>query len=155
MDRSLSIRAAVRSEAELLSDLCRRSKAHWGYDDAFMRQSDPSLTIRDDWIAAGDVLVCEQDGHVAGVAAIEQDEGRFEVASFFVEPADMGKGVGAMLFKALLNLARDKRIDRLFILSDPNAADFYAKMGARLVGEEPSDAIAGRTLPLLEIDLSS
>ena len=33
----LALRAARPDEAELLTDLCLRAKAVWGYDDAFMR----------------------------------------------------------------------------------------------------------------------
>ena len=36
--------------------------------------------------------------------------------------------------------------------SDPNAAGFYARMGARRVGEVPSKAMAGRMLPVFEVD---
>ena len=42
---------------------------------------------------------------------------------------------------------------RLTILSDPYAAGFYERNGARLIGEAPSDAIPGRSLPLYEIKL--
>ena len=39
------------------------------------------------------------------------------------------------------------------ILADPNAAGFYERNGARLIGTAPSDAIPGRSLPLYEIKL--
>ena len=35
------------------------------------------------------------------------------------------------------------------IAADPNAVGFYERAGARVVGEIPSDSIAGRVLPLL------
>jgi hypothetical protein len=43
---------------------------------------------------------------------------------------------------------------RLSVLADPNAAGFYRRIGARDIGEAPSDAIAGRMLPLLEFVIS-
>jgi hypothetical protein len=42
----------------------------------------------------------------------------------------------------------------LAILSDPNAAPFYERMGAVPAGDAPSDAIPGRRLPLLHLDLA-
>jgi hypothetical protein len=36
---------------------------------------------------------------------------------------------------------------------DPNAAGFYERNGAVRIGEAPSDAVAGRLLPLYEVRL--
>ena len=54
-----------------------------------------------------------------------------------------------------INSAEARRRDakRLTILADPYAAGFYERNGARLIGEAPSDAIPGRSLPLYEIKL--
>lgn len=155
MGSGIATRSAGMDEAQQLSDLCWRSKAHWGYDSQFMEQCREALTVRAEWIRRGWVVVAELDGDVAGVAAIAPDGPDFEVAVFFVDPPFMGKGVGGALFKALIARARLKRVGRLTILSDPHAESFYRKMGAQRVGTEPSDAIAGRSLPLLEIDLSA
>jgi hypothetical protein len=38
-------------------------------------------------------------------------------------------------------------------VSDPNAAGFYVKMGARRVGEVESVAVKGRMLPAFEVDV--
>lgn len=154
MGTRIATRPADADEAQQLSALCWRSKAHWGYDSHFMEQCREALTVRDEWISRGWVIVAELDGDIAGVAAIAPEGADFEVAVFFVDPPFMGKGVGGALFSALITRARAEQVGRLTILSDPNAASFYRKMGAQLIGAEPSDAIADRTLPLLEIDLS-
>ena len=78
----------------------------------------------------------------------------FEIDQFFVEPALMGRGIGRHLFEATIALARASNISCLTILSDPNAAPFYQKMGAQMIGMAPSDAIPGRSLPLLRINIS-
>jgi hypothetical protein len=41
----VTIRPARPDEADHLTALCKRSKAHWGYDEAFLRQSAHSLTV--------------------------------------------------------------------------------------------------------------
>jgi hypothetical protein len=59
-----AVRAARAGEAESLTALCLRSKAHWGYDAEFMRRCVPSLTVSEEIIAQGRVLVATDDaGH--------------------------------------------------------------------------------------------
>ena len=41
----LHLRPARPDEADLLTELCLRSKAVWGYDDAFMRACRAELTL--------------------------------------------------------------------------------------------------------------
>ena len=55
----------------MLSDLCVRSKAVWGYDEWFMAQAREALQVSVEEIAAGDVWVATAaDGSVAGVVAL-------------------------------------------------------------------------------------
>ena len=145
------VRKAKMDEAATLSAICVRSKAHWGYDEDFMRLSHEALTVDPQRIASGHVLAAELDGVLVGIAAIGPDDNGFEIDQFFIDPEAMGHGVGKQLFFALLALAGEHAIAKLSILSDPNAVEFYRRMGARQIGSAPSDAIPGRALPLLEI----
>jgi predicted N-acetyltransferase YhbS len=152
----MRVRAARACEAEALSALCRRSKAHWGYDAAFLRLSESALTISRAMIERGDVLVADNaSGALVGVASIAplDAQGEFDLVHFFVEPAAFGTGVGRELFAAAATLATSKGARCLMILSDPNAESFYARMGAMKIGDAPSDAIPGRRLPLLSYDI--
>jgi len=147
----VTVRGARAGEAAALTALSVRSKAHWGYDDAFMRSSQASLTVGDADIAAGRVLVAERDRLVFGVARVEPDG---ELGLLFVDPRTINRGVGRALFEAAVALARRLGARRMAILADPNAAPFYERMGARFVSQAPSDAIPGRMLPLYEYDLT-
>ena len=51
------------------------------------------------------------------------------------------------------NKARAVGAPRLWVESDPNAESFYRACGFRRVGETPSGSIAGRSLPLLVMEL--
>jgi len=150
------IRPAQCHESAALTALMLRSKAHWGYDDAFMRQSQSSLTITGELIATGLVLVVENaEGRLVAIASLSPlENGVFDLLHMFVEPDAMGSGVGAALFRAIADLARAQYATTLSILSDPYAAAFYEKMGAVRIGDAPSDAIPGRRLPLFEYRLS-
>ncbi len=154
--RNVQIRAARPEETEMLSSLCRRSKAHWGYDAAFMRLSEAALTVTGDMIARGRVLVAESGEAVAGVASVEALDvpGDYDLVHLFVEPARIGTGVGAALFDAAAMLAKREGAARLVILSDPFAAPFYRRMGAVEIGDAPSDAVPDRRLPLLVYELT-
>ena len=151
MASDISVRSARVGESQSLTALCVRSKAHWGYDEAFMRLSQASLTVSEAEIVERRVLVAERQGLVFGVARVEPDG---ELGLLFVDPRTINRGVGRALFEAAVALARRLGARRMAILADPNAAPFYERMGARLVSQAPSDAIPGRMLPLYEYDLT-
>jgi N-acetylglutamate synthase-like GNAT family acetyltransferase len=150
----MRIRAARPDEAAALSDLCMRSKAAWGYDASFLEASRTSLTLTADRIGRGGCWVAEgDDGDLLGVAAIVPDGTGKELDLLFVEPGLMHSGVGCMLLARVADAARTAGAFRLTILADPHATAFYQRCGAVQIGEAPSDAITGRSLPLLEIRL--
>ncbi len=150
----LLIRPAQAGEAPLLTALCIRAKAHWGYDSRFMRAAAKPLQIREDQIEAGLVLTAlAGPGPIpCGVAAIVplRRPRWVEISHLFVEPERFGRGIGRGLFAAAVALAKDHGATHVSILSDPNAAGFYQKLGARRCGEAPSGVMRNRMLPLFE-----
>jgi GNAT superfamily N-acetyltransferase len=151
----VSIRIARPGEGESLSALCVRSKAHWGYDAAFMAKSAAALSVSEADIAAGRVVVAVDDGgRTIGVASVAPEGETADLDLMFVDPPAIGGGAGRVLFEAAAKLARRLGARRLTILADPNAAAFYERMGARFLRNAPSDAIPGRVLPLYEYDLT-
>ncbi len=151
-----SIRLARIDEAPGLSELCVRSKASWGYDEAFMALARVVLQVNPEQIAAGDVWVATgADGEVAGMVALGPSEqvDTLDLDKLFVEPQRIRDGVGRLLIGEAIAEARRRGAKRLTILSDPYAAGFYERNGARLIGQAPSDAIPGRSVPLYEVRL--
>jgi GNAT superfamily N-acetyltransferase len=152
----MHVRVARPDEADVLTALCIRSKAHWGYDAAFMRLSAVALQVREADIAAGRVLVADDGtGTPIGVAGLVMEGDVADLDVIFVDPPAIGTGAGGALFRAAARLAAELGAKRMTILADPNAAPFYERMGARFLRNAPSDAIPGRSLPLYEYDLSS
>jgi GNAT superfamily N-acetyltransferase len=150
------IRNAHPGEAAALTALCVRSKAHWGYDAAFMQRSAATLRVSETDIADGRVLVADDGaGAAIGVASIVLEGDVADLDVLFVDPPAIGSGAGRALFHAAARLAAQLGAKRLTILADPNAARFYERMGARFLRNAPSDAIPGRSLPFYEYDLSS
>jgi len=156
MEPSPCIRLARIEEASTLSELCIRSKASWGYDHVFMALARVALEVSSEQISAGDVWVAtSSDGEVAGMVALGPSEqpDTLDLDKLFVEPQWIRTGVGRALMAHAIDEARRRGAKRLTILADPYAAGFYERNGARLLGEAPSDAIPGRSLPLYEIRL--
>jgi GNAT superfamily N-acetyltransferase len=150
----VSVRKAETGEAPSLTALCLRSKAHWGYDAEFMRRCVASLTVSEESIAEGRVLVATDDaGRVVGTASVMRDGDDAELGLMFVEPTAISGGVGRALFGEAATLARRLGYRRMTILADVNAGPFYERMGARFLRHAPSDAIPGRTLPFYEYAL--
>ena len=152
----VQVRSAKPGESRSLTALCVRSKAHWGYDAAFMKLSAAALNVSEDDIAAGRVLVAADDaGRVIGMACVLSDGDTADLDALFIDPPAIGSGAGRALFEAAVIMARRRGARRMTILADPNAAAFYERMGARYLRHAPSDAIPGRTLPFYEYDLHS
>lgn len=153
--RMTRIRPAQAHEADSLSELALRSKAHWGYDADFLEACREELTISEDYIKSAPVFVLEEDGRVAGFYGLRERVDELELLYLFVEPAAIGSGYGRRLWEHAVETAARLGFRKITIESDPYAERFYLAMGARRVGEISSSLRPGRTLPLLEFPLAT
>ncbi|MEV6955891.1 GNAT family N-acetyltransferase [Streptomyces sp. NPDC051183] len=131
------VRAARADEARALTELVRRSKAHWGYGSAFLAAVAPELRIDAADVTARRIVVAEDaQGVVRGVASLELEldlEGdgpRARLGLLFVEPSAIGRGFGRLLYRDAVRRAAGLGVRKLLIDSDPHAAGFYRAMGA-------------------------
>lgn len=150
---AVSLRAPRRGESAVLTALCLRSKAHWGYDEAFMAACRAELALDEAALSSGLVRVAESGGAPAGVVELGFEDGRAVLEKLFVEPRLMGRGVGRRLLGWAVDRARDHGCATMTIDADPDAAGFYRRHGAADAGMAPSGSIPGRFLPRLEIAL--
>jgi len=151
----MEIRPAEPDEAELLSELAFRSKAYWGYPEEFMAACRHELTYTPEQVTGGGFWVLEDESQVRGFyALVKTSPNTMELEAMFVEPDLIGRGYGrALMEHALDECGHTEHIERLVIQADPNAASFYESAGGRKIGERPSDSIAGRMLPLYDIEI--
>ena len=85
------IRHAVPEDADCLSGLALRSKAHWGYSREFLESCRSELTISPERLLNSDFeyFVAIQDRVAVGFYALEKISSReYELEALFVEPAD-------------------------------------------------------------------
>jgi GNAT superfamily N-acetyltransferase len=146
---AVRVRLARAGEGAALGDLCRRSKRHWGYDDAFMATCHDSLAVSESSIEAGRVWVAiDGAGTPLGVGQLAVIGNVLDLDKLFVEPRCMGRGIGRLLLAEVASAGRELGYGEMTILADPQAAAFYERVGAKFVRMAPSDAIPGRELPL-------
>ncbi len=148
------LRPATPRDLVALSALCLRSKAVWGYDDAFLAACRDELTLTEPELDRTSIAFVERDGRVVAMAQIEVTDGTCDLLKLFVDPTEMGQGLGARLFAWAMAEGRRLGAERMTIEADPDAEPFYRRMGAEVVGEVPSGSIPGRMLPLLELSLA-
>ena len=144
-----TIRPARSGEAGALSALALRSKAHWGYDSAFLDSVREALTLSEADLLAAPVFVLEADGTAAGFYRVIATPPEGELSDIWLEPAHIGRGLGRELFGHALDTAAERGCTSLVIESDPNAEGFYVAMGAQRIGERRSPFGEGRMLPLM------
>lgn len=144
----------VRTEdIEEVNALCFRSKAVWGYDEAFMEACRNEISIKPVEIETTDITVIEVNGKIVGMAQVRIDGEVAELNKLFVDPSVLKSGIGRRLFGWCMERARAHGRRLMELDADPFAAPFYRKMGMNEIGRSPSGSIPGRFLPRLSIDI--
>jgi ribosomal protein S18 acetylase RimI-like enzyme len=127
-----------------------RSKAFWGYDDAFMETFRPELTVTPEQIATDHVAVAEREGRLAGFVHLRPESvGTLELVSLFIDTWAMRQGIGQRLWGYAIAFARERGYGAVTLESDPNAEAFYRKQGAVESGRRESTLMPGRVLTLM------
>lgn len=145
------IRPAHPAEAAEISELVMRSKAYWGYDAEFLAACRAGLTISPLYLITHPAYIAEQDGRQVGFYSFAEEiaSQQVELDFLFIAPEAIGNGIGKQLWQHAVTTAHRLGYRLMTIVADPNAEAFYRKMGAVTVGAEPSEAKAGRMLPLM------
>ena len=92
---SLVVRQARLEELPGLSELCLRSKAVWGYDQAFLEAGRSELTLLPEELRTTLVAVAESESGVAGVVQIKVADAAAELLKLFIEPCKLESGASS------------------------------------------------------------
>jgi GNAT superfamily N-acetyltransferase len=141
------LRPAHPHEADDLTALTRRSKAHWGYDQDFLAGVDHLLVVHAAHIREGGHVVAEDEGVLLGYYRLGGSPPDGELMDLFVDPKAIGTGLGRTLWEHAVAGALARGFRRLNLEADPHAEPFYLRMGAVRVGER--EVAPGRLLPLM------
>lgn len=167
MNPPFILRAAKPEEANLLSQLAMRSKAHWGYSAEFMQACREELSATPEDIrnqgftyvvaetARAETAGTEPVQQIIGFYALERiTPSQFELDAMFVDPLYMGQGVGRALIRHAKHQVTAQGGDTLLVQRGPHAKGFYQAVGAEFLEWRESASIPGRFLPVLQINLS-
>jgi tRNA (adenine37-N6)-methyltransferase len=150
---TFGMRRCTAGDAPSLTRLAHASKASWGYPDELLALWDADLTLDPAFVERHDVWAAVAGDEVVGFYAVTGDGTTREIEHLWVDPGWMGRGMGRRMLDHLVARARAAGVEELRVVSDPHAAGFYQRMGARQVGEQAS-VPAGRRLPVLAIRVS-
>lgn len=148
------IRRATPNEADRLTALAHAAKRHWGYPEKWIEHWREDLTISPEFVAHNEVFVAVIDGEIVGCCALALTGSLAELEHMWIEPRQMGHGVGRALFEHTTRRAAELGFSALELSADPNAEAFYERMGAERIGDVRSE-IEGqpRVLPRMTVKL--
>jgi predicted N-acetyltransferase YhbS len=134
------IRTARVDDAAVLTQIAVRATKHDGYDDGAIARFMPGLKVNLALIAAGLVLVAEDEqGIPLGYVALRPTGmgGLILLEGIFVDPVYSRGGVGTRLFATAVEHSRKMAGNVILVYSNPNSAGFYARLGAVGIGTTP------------------
>lgn len=146
----IELRAATCDDLAALWELRTRAIAHAcaaHYSDAILAiwLASPVPDSLRQLVASGDGTVAVEDDCMLGYAVLNAVSG--EVEGLFVEPAQQGRGIGALLMRAVEAMARTTGPQRLFLSASLNAVPFYQRVGFLIVREEMYPHRSGVGIP--------
>jgi N-acetylglutamate synthase-like GNAT family acetyltransferase len=151
---NIQIRRAAPGEAGTLTSIAHAAKRHWNYPEAWIEHWKTDLTITPEFIVNHEVYVAVIDAAIAGCCALVVSDSLAELEHMWIDPQQMGNGVGRALFEHTKYRARQLGLRELELSADPNAEGFYERMGAKRVGEVKADMDGQpRVLPRMKVNV--
>lgn len=152
MSPDAQIRPADPLEGDRLREIAEASKRHWGYDPGWVSEWAATGDFSPAGLRAKEVFVAEADDRPVAWASLIANGERCILDDLWVEPAWIGRGIGAQLFRFAADRAGELGAERLEWEAEPHAVGFYEKMGAVwLRDSEPS--VWGRVIPVMGLEL--
>jgi GNAT superfamily N-acetyltransferase len=151
MSSKLQIRRATPDSGAELTRIALASKAHWGYDRDFMARAAPFLVVDGRYIEDHDVWVVERDGRPVGFYALIHQDRLSILDHLWLQPTDIGHGLGRRLFEHARERAAARGSLRLELEAEPGAVGFYKRMGGRPVRTVTTEL--GRQFEVYSFDL--
>ncbi len=147
----LKLRPAALADAPALTNILHRAKASWGYPRDKMADFMDHWGITASTIRSLQMTVAELDGVPVAFSGIAlKDRETLLVDFLFVAPEVQGRGIGRLLLKRAEDVARARKLSRLYLESDTHAELYYEKHGFRTIATRPSDMSPGKDIPFME-----
>ena len=149
----IEIRRAIPEDADTLTEIAHAAKRHWNYPESWIQQWQADLTITREFIRTHEVFAATINGEIVGCCALVLKDSLAEIEHMWIRPEQMGTGVGRALFEHARTRAVERGANVLELSADPYAEGFYARMGAKRIGEIPAEMDGERRmLPRMRIE---
>lgn len=142
------------SDTDALTEIALTAKRHWNYPERWIQYWLPALSVSAEYLRANESWIAAVQFKPVAWYSLKQVAEHLWLDNLWVLPACMGKGIGRKLFSHALERSRIRGASVLKIEADPNAENFYIRMGARRTGEHHSEVDGQpRLLPVMEMTL--
>ena len=149
----MTIEKAINTDHQILTQITRKSKAFWGYSDEQIEIWSEFLTVTSIYIDTNPVYkLAVENQIVCYYSFLNQDEKTAKLDNLFVLPEFIGKGFGRKLMEHFLFSLSKTNINKIILHSEPNAEQFYAKLGFIKTGQIET-SIKDRYMPIMELEL--
>lgn len=148
---TIRIRRARADDAPALTALMHACSAYRGEYATMLT----GYAISPGQIARDTMFVAEDADTLFGFYSLCNVESDPELDLLFVSDAAQGRGVGALLFRHMLDIARALGIEAVKIISHPPAEGFYGRMGARRIGTLAPSGRVTWPRPVMAIEVPS
>lgn len=149
----MSIDKALPSDHQILTEITKKSKAFWGYSEEQIQIWSQFLTVTPVYIETNSVYKLSIEDQIIGYYSyFNEGEKIIKLDNLFVLPEFIGKGFGRLLMEHFFLSVNKANKDKIVLHSEPNAEQFYAKLGFIKTGEIET-SIKDRYMPLMELEL--
>lgn len=149
----MNIQKAKIEDHIRLTEITKKSKAYWGYSDEQMKKWSNNLTITIDYIKTNPVFNLVDENQIVGYYSyLRLENNQVKLDNLFILPEYIGKGFGSFLMNDFLEIMRNEKCQKIILDSEPNAEQFYQKIGFTKIGEFET-SIKNRFMPIMEMNL--
>jgi len=149
----MNIQNAKTEDHIRLTEITKKSKAYWGYSDDQMEKWNNNLTITRDYIEENPVFNLIDENQIIGYYSyLRLENNQVKLDNLFILPEYIGKGFGSFLMNDFVERMRNEKCQKIILDSEPNAEQFYQKIGFTKIGEFET-SIKNRFMPIMEMIL--
>ena len=151
----MKIVKAQENDYLILTEITKKSKAHWGYSAEQILEWEEDLTFTKKELNTSTVYKLIVKEEVVGYYSYKRiDRKNVYLANLFLLPKMIGQGMGKYLFDDFIQKITSEGYTNVLLDSDPNAEGFYEYLGFKTIGKKES-SIPGRYLPEMYLSLST
>lgn len=126
---------ATVEDCEELTNVAIRSKRHWGYSKEAMELWNVNLTITEEFIKSHTVIKATLEEEIVGFFALEEIKPTTRIAQYWIDTPYMRKGYGSVMFKYLKEFLKQRGVEKVTLVLDPNGMNFFENKGAKILNK--------------------